>query len=129
MIVLKGGRRPEGSKVALTHSGNIVGSDAIFDAALQRAGAVRVHSMVQLFAAAKCLSARYLPVGRRLGSDFEWRWSCRPCADFVNEVGLQLAHLPADVVKGLQKKLSPFAVLDDLIDLSQDANEHHYREV
>lgn len=129
VIVLKGGRRPDGSKVALTHSGNIVGSDAIFDAALQRAGAVRVHSMVQLFAAAKCLSARYLPVGRRLAVISNGGGPAVLAADFVNEVGLQLAHLPAEVVKNIQKKLSPFAVLDDLIDLSQDANEHHYREV
>ncbi|WMW81431.1 bifunctional acetate--CoA ligase family protein/GNAT family N-acetyltransferase [Undibacterium cyanobacteriorum] len=129
VIVLKGGRRPDGSKVALTHSGNIVGSDAIFDAALQRAGAVRVHSMVQLFAAAKCLSARYLPVGRRLAVISNGGGPAVLAADFVNEVGLQLARLPAEVVKNIQKKLSPFAVLDDLIDLSQDANEHHYREV
>lgn len=129
VIVLKGGRRPEGSKVALTHSGNIVGSDAIFDAALQRAGAVRVHSMVQLFAAAKCLSARYLPVGRRLAVISNGGGPAVLAADFVNEVGLQLAQLPADIVKALSKKLSPFAVIDELIDLSQDANEHHYRDV
>nr|WP_314858958.1 bifunctional acetate--CoA ligase family protein/GNAT family N-acetyltransferase [uncultured Undibacterium sp.] len=127
VIVLKAGRKPEGSKAALTHSGNIVGSDAIFDAALQRAGAVRVHSMVQLFAAAKCLSARYLPMGRRLAVISNGGGPAVLAADHVNEVGLELARLPSDVVKELAKKISPFSVLDDLIDLSQDADAEHYR--
>ncbi|TAG09283.1 MAG: hypothetical protein EAZ40_18165, partial [Rhodobacterales bacterium] len=49
-----------------THSGAIVGSDDVFDAALRRAGAVRVRSFVELFSAAKCLASRYRPVGKRL---------------------------------------------------------------
>lgn len=127
VIVLKSGRKPDGSKAALTHSGNIVGSDAIFDAALQRAGAVRVHSMVQLFAAAKCLSARYLPVGRRLAIISNGGGPAVLAADFVNEVKLEMAKLPPEAVKDLYKKISPYAALDELIDLSQDANAEHYR--
>ncbi|MGZ3254134.1 MAG: CoA-binding protein, partial [Burkholderiaceae bacterium] len=36
VIVLKAGRKSAGSQAALTHSGAIVGSDDVFDAALQR---------------------------------------------------------------------------------------------
>ena len=135
VIVLKAGRnaghqvghQAEGAKAALTHSGNIVGSDAIFDAALQRAGAVRVHSMVQLFAAAKCLSARYLPMGRRLAVISNGGGPAVLAADHVNEVGLALGQLTADVQSELSKKISPFAVIDELIDLSQDGSAEHYR--
>lgn len=67
VIVLKAGRRPAGQKAALTHSGTMVGGDDVFEAALRRAGAVRVESFVQLFSAAKCLAARYKPSGNRLG--------------------------------------------------------------
>jgi acetyltransferase len=42
VIVLKAGRKPAGNAAALTHSGAIVGSDDVFDAALRRSGAVRV---------------------------------------------------------------------------------------
>lgn len=66
VVVLKAGREAAGSQVALTHSGNIIGSDEVFDAALRRAGAVRVKSFAQLFSAAKCLASRYRPVGSRL---------------------------------------------------------------
>jgi acetyltransferase len=59
VIVLKAGRKPAGNEAAQTHSGAIVGSDDVFDAALRRAGAVRVTSFVELFSAAKCLASRY----------------------------------------------------------------------
>jgi acetyltransferase len=66
VVVLKAGRKPAGNEAAQTHSGAIVGSDDVFDAALRRAGAVRVRSFVELFSAAKCLASRYRPVGKRL---------------------------------------------------------------
>ncbi len=66
VIVLKAGRKTAGNKAAQTHSGAIVGSDDVFDAALRRAGAVRVRSFVELFSASKCLASRYRPVGKRL---------------------------------------------------------------
>ncbi|MBK5205973.1 MAG: GNAT family N-acetyltransferase, partial [Polaromonas sp.] len=42
VVILKAGRKPAGNEAAQTHSGTIVGSDDVFDAALRRAGAVRV---------------------------------------------------------------------------------------
>ncbi|MEO5793490.1 MAG: CoA-binding protein, partial [Rhodoferax sp.] len=41
VVVLKAGHKAGGNKAAQTHSGTIVGSDDVFDAALRRAGAVR----------------------------------------------------------------------------------------
>ena len=47
VVVLKAGRKPAGNEAAQTHSGAIVGSDDVFDAALRRAGAVRVRRSFQ----------------------------------------------------------------------------------
>lgn len=127
VIVLKAGRKPAGSKAALTHSGAIVGSDDVFDAALQRAGAVRVRSFVQLFSAAKCLSARYLPVGKRLAIVTNGGGPGVLAADWANELHLELATLPAPAAAALAPQLSPLATLHDLIDLAEDADAEHYR--
>jgi acetyltransferase len=75
VVVLKAGRKPAGNEAALTHSGAIVGSDDVFDAALRRAGAVRVRSFVALFSAAKCLASRYKPSGQTPGHRHQWRWA------------------------------------------------------
>lgn len=127
VIVLKAGRKPAGSSAALTHSGAIVGSDDVFDAALQRAGAVRVRSFVQLFSAAKCLASRYLPVGKRLAVVSNGGGPGVLAADWTNELGLELATLPAEAAARLAPQLSPLAQLDSLIDLGEDADAEHYR--
>jgi acetyltransferase len=127
VIVLKAGRKPAGSTAALTHSGTIVGSDDVFDAALKRAGAVRVRSFVQLFSAAKCLSSRYLPTGKRLAIVTNGGGPGVLAADWANELGLSLASLPQEVKNELKQKLSPLAQLDTLLDLSEDAGAGQYR--
>jgi len=126
VIVLKAGRRPAGSKAALTHSGAIVGSDDVFDAALQRAGAVRVRTFVQLFSAAKCLSARYLPVGNRLAIITNGGGPGVLAADWANDLNLEVVSLPAEEAATLAPQLSPLATLHDLIDLAEDALPAHY---
>jgi len=127
VIVLKAGRKPAGSTAALTHSGAIVGSDDVFDAALQRAGAVRVQNLVQLFSAAKGLSARNLPAGKRLAVITNGGGPGVLAADWANELGLELAVLPQAAAAELAPQLSPLASLDSLIDLAEDANPAHYR--
>ena len=47
VVVMKAGRRPAGTRAALTHSASIVGADEVFDAALRRAGVVRVRAFTQ----------------------------------------------------------------------------------
>ena len=56
VIVMKVGRFPEGAKAALSHTGALAGSDAVYEAAFRRAGIVRVVSLEELFDAAEILS-------------------------------------------------------------------------
>ena len=68
VVALKVGRYAGGSRAASSHTGALVGSDAVFDAALRRAGSVRVKTYTQLFAAARVLATGRLP-GRRAPGD------------------------------------------------------------
>jgi acetyltransferase len=127
VVVLKAGRKPAGNEAAQTHSAAIVGSDDVFDAALRRAGAVRVRSFVELFSAAKCLASRYRPVGKRLAVVTNGGGPGVLAADWINEIGLHLGKLSAPAQKLLQPTLPPLASLADLIDLSEEALPAHYR--
>ncbi len=127
VVVLKAGRKPAGNAAAHTHSGATVGSDEVFDAALRRAGAVRVRSFVELFSAAKCLASRYRPVGKRLAIVTNGGGPGVLAADWVNEIGLELGRLSAESVAALKPALPPAASLADLIDLSEDAGAEHFR--
>jgi acetyltransferase len=127
VVVLKAGRRPAGSRAALTHSGAIVGTDDVFDAALRRAGAVRVRSFVQLFSAAKCLASRYRPVGKRLAVITNGGGPGVLAADWINEIGLDLAHLSAESIARLTPQLGIGASTESIIDLAEDATPEHYK--
>ena len=127
VVVLKAGRKPAGNRAALTHSGTIVGSDDVFDAALRRAGAVRVRSFVALFSAAKCLAARYRPVGRRLAIVTNGGGPGVLAADWISEINLQLACLTSEQAQALKPQLPPLVSLSDLIDVSEEAGPEHFK--
>jgi acetyltransferase len=93
VVVLKAGRKPAGSKAAQTHSAAIVGSDEVFDAALRRAGVVRVHRFTELFSAAKCLSARLRPAGPRLAIVTNGGGPGVLAADAAGELGLEVVEV------------------------------------
>ncbi|MEI8303470.1 MAG: acetate--CoA ligase family protein [Burkholderiales bacterium] len=67
VIVLKGQRGEQPAAQARTHSGALCGSDAVYSAALRRAGALPVGLFTQLFTAARLLATQTGPVGSRLG--------------------------------------------------------------
>jgi acetyltransferase len=128
VVVLKAGRKPAGNRAALTHSGSIVGSDDVFDAALRRAGAVRVNSFVQLFSAAKCLASRYRPVGRRLAIVTNGGGPGVLAADWVSEIRLELGSLTPEQAQALKPLVPALATLSDLIDISEEATPAQFRE-
>ncbi|MBC7993666.1 MAG: bifunctional acetate--CoA ligase family protein/GNAT family N-acetyltransferase [Rhizobacter sp.] len=66
VVLVKAGRAPEGAKAAASHTGALAGADDVFDAAVRRAGLLRVGSLGDLFDAAETL-ARAKPLrGDRL---------------------------------------------------------------
>jgi acetyltransferase len=56
VIVVKSGRAPEGIRAAMTHTGALAGSDDVYDAAIRRAGMLRVDTVADLFGAVETLA-------------------------------------------------------------------------
>ena len=56
VIVVKAGRAGSGVKAAASHTGAMAGSDIVFDAAIRRAGMLRVDTLQDLFMAAETLA-------------------------------------------------------------------------
>lgn len=56
VIVVKAGRSTAGQAAAASHTGALAGSDAVFDAAIGRAGMLRVLTLDDLFLAAETLA-------------------------------------------------------------------------
>jgi acetyltransferase len=66
VLVVKAGRAPEGAKAATSHTGALAGSDAVYDAAIRRAGMLRVLSTEELFDAVETLAHARPLQGERL---------------------------------------------------------------
>ena len=56
VIVVKAGRAGNGLQAAASHTGALAGSDIVFDAAIRRAGMLRVDTLQDLFMAAETLA-------------------------------------------------------------------------
>jgi acetyltransferase len=56
VIVVKAGRSAQGQAAAASHTGALAGSDIVFDAAIRRAGMLRVDTLGELFTAAETLA-------------------------------------------------------------------------
>jgi acetyltransferase len=61
VVAIKAGRHAPAAKAAATHTGALAGGDRVADAALRRAGVLRVNDLDELFDAAATL-ARYRPL-------------------------------------------------------------------
>jgi acetyltransferase len=121
VVALKVGRYAGGSRAASSHTGAMVGSDAVFDAALRRAGSVRVRTYTQLFAAARVLATGRLPQGERLAIVTNGGGPGVVAADSAAENGVPLAQLGQETISLLNTRLPPQWSRDNPIDIIGDA--------
>ncbi len=94
LIVLKAGRSDAGAAAAMSHTGCLVGDDAVFDAVIERAGALRVGSLPELRAACRALQ-RFKPMnGPRIAVITCTGAAGIIGADTCEDHGLELAPFP-----------------------------------
>jgi len=100
VVALKVGRHATGTHAASSHTGALMGSDAVFDAALQRCGTVRVKTYTQLFAAARMLASAHQAAGERLAIVTNGGGPGVMAADSASDNGVPLAELaPATLAR------------------------------
>lgn len=129
VIVLKAGRHHQGSKAAHTHTGALIGSDAVFDAALERSGAVRVQTFGQLFAAAEILSPNRRSGGNRLGIITNGGGAGVLAADRAGDMRLELPQPSGATIKALDAILPAYWSKSNPIDILGDAKPEKFGAV
>ena len=95
--------------------------DAVFDAALRRAGTVRVQTYTQLFAAARILAVGRIPHGNRLAIVSNGHGPALLAADSASERGVALAKFGPGTIAELDKFLPPVSARANPIDVRGDA--------
>lgn len=128
VIVIKAGRHAEGSKAAMSHTGALVGADDVFDAALERAGAVRATTIQQLFSAARILSSGYRVSGNRLAIITNAGGPGVMATDRAVELGLAIAPLSEQSIDALDGVLPEHWSHGNPIDILGDAEPARYEK-
>ncbi len=128
VVALKVGRYASGSRAASSHTGALVGSDAVFDAALRRSGAVRVRTYTQLFAATRMLARFVVPQGERLAIITNGGGPGVMAADSATENGVPLAQLSAATVQLLDEKLPRQWSRGNPVDIIGDAPAQRFAD-
>jgi acetyltransferase len=129
VVILKVGRHMTGLKAAMSHTGALVGNDAVFDMALKRAGAIRVKAYNQMFAATEALAAGRLPEGtpaNRLAILTNGGGPGVLAADSAAESDVALATLTPEVMQALDAVLPATWSHGNPVDIVGDADAERF---
>lgn len=126
VVIMKSGRHSQGSKAAVSHTGALVGSDFVFDAALRRAGALRVDDFTDFFSTAATLDSGVRTSGSRLAVVTNAGGPGVMAADHCTDVGLTLAELSANTVEKLNAELPESWSHNNPVDVLGDAGADRY---
>ena len=133
VLVVKAGRSAAGRAAAASHTGALAGADLVVDAALRRAGMLRVDTLDELFLAAETLS-HYggLPGGgeraalERLTLVTNGGGAGVMAADAAAQAGIELAPLSAATLEQLDRVLPASWSRDNPVDIIGDAPVERY---
>lgn len=128
IFVIKVGRHDAGSKAVQSHTGALVGSDDVFDAALRRAGVVRVMSIGGLFSAAQSLASRHRYSGNRLAIVTNGGGPGVMAIDRAVDLGVTVAALSEQSVEKLNQVLPATWSHNNPVDIIGDATPERYRD-
>jgi len=126
VIVLKSGRTRAGAQAAMRHTGSDPGDDAVFDAAVRRAGMLRVGAVADLFAAAETLTRARSLEGDRLAILTNAGGPGVIATDALAGAGGELATLDAPARARLRMLLPEFSMPANPVDLGGDADARRY---
>ena len=128
VVVLKAGRVPEGAKAAASHTGALAGADDVYDAAIRRAGMLRVLTTEDLFAAVETLAHARPLHGERLAIMTNGGGPGVMATDALVCGGGKLAALSEGTLRALDAVLPPTWPHANPVDIIGDAPAERYRQ-
>ena len=136
VLIVKAGRSAQGAAAAASHTGALAASDLVVDAAIRRAGMLRVDTLQDLFDAAETLAhfrgsiaaevAHFDAARQRLTLVTNGGGAGVIAADAAARAGVELAALTADMVAALDAGLPANWSRGNPVDIIGDAPVARY---
>ncbi|MDO8447846.1 MAG: bifunctional acetate--CoA ligase family protein/GNAT family N-acetyltransferase [Rhodoferax sp.] len=128
VIVVKAGRSPQGQLAAASHTGALAGSDMVFDAAIARAGMLRVDTLQELFLAAETLSRFRTNASESIMILTNGGGAGVMAADAAADAGVKLSELGDATLQRLDAVLPPNWSRANPVDIIGDAPVARYEQ-
>jgi len=129
VIILKGGITKSGEKAAATHTAALASPYAIYKGAFKQCGAIQVNNLHQLFEVARHLAYEKAPKGKKGVIITNAGGAGVLASDAFERNGLELANIPKNVIKKLNKSLPIYWSKRNPIDIIGDATPERYKNV
>jgi acetyltransferase len=126
VIILKAGRSQQGGIAAASHSGGLAGSDIVFEAAIRRAGMLRVDTLQDVFTAVMALTRRSSRKNDSLTVLTNGGGAGVVAADYAAKLGVKLQVLDSETIARLDKLLPQNWSKRNPIDIIGDAPVERY---
>ncbi|MGQ9575060.1 MAG: bifunctional acetate--CoA ligase family protein/GNAT family N-acetyltransferase [Thermoguttaceae bacterium] len=121
IVAYKAGRFAESAQAAASHTGAMVGVDAVYEAAFQRAGIERIFQIEDMFDCAELLARQQQPKGDRLAIITNAGGPGVMTTDALIERAGELAELSEQTMARLDEVLPPFWSRGNPVDVLGDA--------
>ena len=128
ILVIKAGRTESAAKAAASHTGSLAGSDAVLDAALRRAGVLRIDELADIFYMTEVLARQPRPSGPRLTIVTNAGGPGVLATDTLIGLGAELAPLTPETVAALSRVLPAHWSHNNPIDVIGDAGPERYEK-
>ncbi len=133
IVVMKTGKSDIGSKAALSHTGSVAGSDAIYDGAFKQAGIIRARTILEFYDTVRAFAKQPAPEGNRISVLTHMGGPGTICIDEVSATHeLQLARLSPETAQSLKSICAPMANIghpDGYVDLTAAHYENLHNQV
>lgn len=133
IVVMKTGKSDIGSKAALSHTGSVAGSDAIYEGAFKQAGIIRARTILEFYDTVRAFAKQPVPAGNRVSILTHMGGPGTICMDELSATQeLQLAKLSPETEKALKSICAPMANIghpDGYVDLTAAHYEKLHNQV
>lgn len=127
VIVLRSGASRDRVSTGQTHAGRLATQDAVYDAALQRAGVLRVDDIGEMFEAVETITRVKPPEGKRLSIIANGRSLATVAADRLFRAGGILAELDSESRDKLKELVRVDADANNPVVLRENASPEDFK--
>jgi len=128
IITIKSGRTQQGAKAAASHTGSLMGSDAVYDAIFAQAGVLRADSVSEMFDLAKIFAYEPVIQGDCVAIVTNAGGPGIMATDACIRSGLSMASFHKNTTEQLKKVLPPASNISNPVDVIGDARNDRYRD-